>query len=251
MDKIDKFSPEVCEELGYYVYRLVDPTNGQTFYVGKGKNNRVFAHMNNALKNYNGENYIEKDEEKVSLKSDIIAKIKDAGLEVIPIIQAYRLTSEEAFKIEKVLIEVYSLGKLANIVGGQGDFSCANAITLKKEFSKKEYVDSPSNPKYIIIKTTDLAISERGDRYEATRSAWVLDLERAKKCPYVLSVTNGVVKDVYKVNEWHKSADRDRRIEFTGEVAEENIRKIFLDKKLPEEYRLKGAANPARYCKYC
>lgn len=45
MNGITGFNPEVCEELEYYVYRLVDPRNGQTFYVGKGKNNRVFAHF--------------------------------------------------------------------------------------------------------------------------------------------------------------------------------------------------------------
>ena len=54
---IKNFSPEVCEKLGYYVYRLIDPRNGQTFYIGKGKGNRVFAHVECALKNYNGENY--------------------------------------------------------------------------------------------------------------------------------------------------------------------------------------------------
>ncbi len=41
MEQISKFSPEVAKELKYYVYRLIDPRNGQTFYVGKGKNNRV------------------------------------------------------------------------------------------------------------------------------------------------------------------------------------------------------------------
>ena len=41
---ISSFSPEVIEQLQYYVYRLIDPRDGQTFYVGKGKGNRVFAH---------------------------------------------------------------------------------------------------------------------------------------------------------------------------------------------------------------
>lgn len=39
-----RFSEEVCERLGNYVYRLIDPRNGETFYVGKGRNNRVFDH---------------------------------------------------------------------------------------------------------------------------------------------------------------------------------------------------------------
>ena len=49
------FTPEVIEKLNYYVYRLIDPRNGQTFYIGKGKGNRVFAHVNEALKDYDGE----------------------------------------------------------------------------------------------------------------------------------------------------------------------------------------------------
>ncbi|WP_250481199.1 hypothetical protein [Caballeronia sp. GAOx1] len=27
------------------MYRLIDPRNGETFYVGKGKENRVFQHI--------------------------------------------------------------------------------------------------------------------------------------------------------------------------------------------------------------
>lgn len=37
-----KFPPGVTEMLNFYVYRLIDPRNGQTFYVGKGRGNRVF-----------------------------------------------------------------------------------------------------------------------------------------------------------------------------------------------------------------
>jgi hypothetical protein len=43
------FSPEAAEKIGLYVYRLIDPRNGHTFYVGKGKGNRVFQHCRNAL----------------------------------------------------------------------------------------------------------------------------------------------------------------------------------------------------------
>jgi uncharacterized protein len=39
------FPPEVAARLGTYVYRLIDPRSGETFYVGKGRGNRVFAHI--------------------------------------------------------------------------------------------------------------------------------------------------------------------------------------------------------------
>jgi len=47
--KIDRFSPEVEKEIGYYVYRLIDPRNGNVFYVGKGKGNQVFNHIKRTL----------------------------------------------------------------------------------------------------------------------------------------------------------------------------------------------------------
>ena len=40
-----QFSDAVSQKLGNYVYRLIDPRNGEAFYVGKGKGNRVFAHV--------------------------------------------------------------------------------------------------------------------------------------------------------------------------------------------------------------
>jgi len=36
-----KFTTEVIDKMKFYVYRLIDPRNGETFYVGKGKGNRV------------------------------------------------------------------------------------------------------------------------------------------------------------------------------------------------------------------
>ena len=83
MENIEKFSKEVCEELKYYVYRLIDPRNGNTFYVGKGKNNRVFAHAKGVLDNYEGENYTDNDEDEESTKIKIIKEIKSSGLNVI------------------------------------------------------------------------------------------------------------------------------------------------------------------------
>ena len=49
---IEQFTSDVEKALGHYVYRLIDPRNGETFYVGKGQGNRVFAHVSGALRAY-------------------------------------------------------------------------------------------------------------------------------------------------------------------------------------------------------
>ena len=250
MEELNKFSPEVCDELKYYVYRLVDPKNGQTFYVGKGKNNRVFAHANCALESYNDVDYIPEQDDDENLKYKTIREIKDSGLEVIYIIQKYGLEERDAFIIESTLIDAYSIDrKLTNKIKGFSSSEPTNAITLQRDLAAKEYVDSDSNPKYMIIKVKDYWLNQRKDRYDCTRSAWKLRPEVAKKYPYVLSVTGGIVREVYKVHEWHYCEGRSGRAEFTGEVAEPAVQKIFKGKRIPEEYRKKGQASPFLYCK--
>ena len=44
----NEFSKEVIEELKYYVYKLIDPRNGNVFYVGKGKGDRAYNGIRNS-----------------------------------------------------------------------------------------------------------------------------------------------------------------------------------------------------------
>ena len=248
---ITKFSPKTCEELKYYVYRLVDPRNGQTFYVGKGKNNRVFAHANIALKNFDGENYEYENDDEESLKLKQIRSIIASGLDVIYIIQKYGLTEKEAMLLESVLIDTYSLSNLTNKVKGFGADDCPiNAITLEKNHSVEEFKDSPNNPNYILIKIKDYWIEQRGGIYEAVRSDWKLNLNRAKKYPYVLAVVGGIVKEVYEVKNWQYACGKiGNKIEFDGVVAPKNVRDLFFNKRIPSRFRMKGMASPALYSK--
>lgn len=70
----DSFPSGVAEQLKWYVYRLIDPRNGETFYVGKGKDDRVFSHAKGQL---NGE-----DEGISDPKLRRIKDVRSAGLEV-------------------------------------------------------------------------------------------------------------------------------------------------------------------------
>ena len=249
MNQIISFSPEVCDKLKYYVYRLIDPRNGNTFYVGKGKNNRVFAHVACALADYDNVNYDFKTDKEENLKYQTIRAIHDAGLEVIHIIQRYGLTEHDALVIESALIDVYCLEQLTNTIKGHYSNEPENAITLEKKLSAKEFDESKIPCSFMVIKVKNYMVEQRGGRYEATRSAWCVNPTEARKYQYVLSVTNEMVCEVYKVHEWHYCYGTCGRAEFTGEKAEENIRNLFIDKKTPEKYRKKGQANPCLYGK--
>lgn len=243
---ISSFSPEVIEQLQYYVYRLIDPRDGQTFYVGKGKGNRVFAHVNDAMKAFNGETYEEELEDSVSLKIQQIRDIKNAGLEVIHVIQRYGLSSDEAFEVEAALIDAY--GQLTNIQGGHAsDRGVNSADVLERELSYKEYSE-PDFP-YIIIKINNKKLEEReNDIYETVRSAWKINVEKAKRYKYCFAVLNGVVKNIFTIEGWQEDHQgRTGRFEFYGKEAPSDIRKMFVDKKIPQSYRKKGMASPVLY----
>jgi hypothetical protein len=251
---ITSFTKETCEQLKYYVYRLIDPRNGLTFYVGKGKGNRVFAHVNCALKDYKGENYIKKDEADENLKIQLIKDINDNGLEVMHIIHRFGMDQKTAYEVEGALIDAYP--SLTNLANGHhnSDNGISNVEEIHNRFSKTEYVDSLDNPRYIIIKTTkwrldDLEGSYAERLYFATRHCWKISPRNAKKHPYVLSVIDGVVKEVYKVEKWNLVNDGRGRYEFEGQVAEPEIRNIFLEHRIPQKYRKRGQASPVLYSK--
>ncbi len=237
------FSPEVCEKLGYYVYRLIDPRNGQTFYIGKGKGNRVFAHVNCALKNFNKKDSLE---DKISAKYEQIREIKNVGLEVIHVIQRHGLTENEALEVEAALIDCFS--GLTNLQSGyNSDRSVNNAETLEHIYSLEPYKE-PDDIKYMIIKTTNERMNNdcNGNLYDAVRYSWKVSKSRADKVKYVLGVINGVVKEIYEVEKW-QLADNGVRYEFIGKPAPDEIRDYFVNKRIPEKYSKKGAANPVQY----
>ena len=77
---MQSFPSEVAEKLKTYVYRLIDPRNGETFYVGKGKGNRVFAHIRAE---------IESDDPGEKLRR--IQEIRSTGFDVAHVIHRHGL----------------------------------------------------------------------------------------------------------------------------------------------------------------
>lgn len=256
---IEEFSPEVHEKLKYYVYRLVDPRNGKTFYVGKGKGNRVFQHATSVDpdKFYKENTDFEPTEDnKDPAKIKKIAEIKHSGLDVIHIIQRWGMSDTTAFEVESAFIDYFGLEHLTNKQKGHGDeHGMRWTDDLNKELSAKPFEDyDPKNPtkcpKFILIKINDYSINlKNNDIYEAVRASWRINPDIANKYPYVLAVRYGIVIGVYQINEkgWKKTADG-KRAYFEGSEAPDKIKKLFIDKRNPERFRKKGLSNPCLYC---
>ncbi len=233
------FSPEVGEKLACYVYRLIDPRNGETVYVGKGKRNRVFEHVQGALES-------DDPSEKLNRIRDIIA----SGFEVNHVIHRHGLDDATAFEVEAALIDAYP--GLANIVSGAGsnDFGVMHADEISRRY---EAVEAKFHHKAIMITINNTATEQ--SVYDATRYAWVIDIKRAKRAEFVLAVRNGIIVAVFKPDAWYP-ADAEyfpgfqpipSRSGFVGSVASDEISEKYVHKRVPDKYRKKGAANPIRY----
>ena len=248
---IDSFSNETINEIGYYVYRLVDPRNGQTFYVGKGKGNRVFQHVNRVPMDLDEEEKQSNDDDPRKYK--IIREIQEAGLEVIHLIQRWGLTEQEAFQVESALIDAYQ--GLSNIQKGHHhENGVCNVTELEDRFKKPVY-EEPEDFHYMIIKVKHWRLeeleSESDDllnvRYEATRGNWKIKPKSTADYPFAFSVTDGVVREVFEIESWEQVPSG--RYKFTGKTAPKAILDRFVGKRIPDYYSQKGMASPVLYSK--
>lgn len=140
------FSTNTKIKIKYYVYRLIDPRNGETFYVGKGKGDRVFQHVRGAIE-FTDDDY----EDKASAKITRINEIIREGLDVIHVIQRYGLDEATAFEVEAALIDCFP--GLTNMQGGykSQERGVSNAESIEKKYSLSVY-EEPDDIDYMIIK---------------------------------------------------------------------------------------------------
>jgi uncharacterized protein len=235
------FSPHVAHKLKNYVYRLVDPRTGETFYVGRGVGNRVFAHVRE--KSAAGE--------EASEKLDRIRDIQRTGFEVVHIIHRHGLTDRQAREVEAALIDAYA--HALNEVGGFGvERGLRHVDQVVRFYDAKE---AKFRHKAVLI-TVNRSLAEKGDVYEGVRYAWKLDPARAGRAQFVMALDRGLIVGVFKPERWMKATPenfpgtahaRRGRWGFVGRPASPAIRRQYMHRRLPPSMRKQGAANPVRY----
>lgn len=236
------FPIEVINRLNYYVYRLIDPRNGQTFYVGKGIGNRVFSHAKGEAEN---------DVDELSEKLKRIREIKNDGFEVAHIIHRHGLDEKTALEVEASLIDAYP--EASNKVAGHysDERGIMHAQQVIEQYQAKE-IDFQHK---VLMISVNRSATEADNVYEAVRFAWKLNAKKAQESDFVLALQQGLVIGVFKPIEWLEATelnfpgreDRPGRWGFVGEEARDDIKKLYLRTRLPDSMRKKGAANPVRY----
>lgn len=257
---IDRFNDEICDDLGCYVYRLIDPRTAHTFYVGKGTGNRVFAHakgeLDDILRKESGSREILED--CVSLKSSQIRDIMQQGLEVISVIHRHGMDKKTAFEVEAALMDVYPA--LTNAQGGyaSNQRGCMSPEEVITRYGLPAITDAP-NEKLILLNINSL--ENRYDCnavYEQTRLAWRANIKRAESAKYVLGVERGVVRGVFIADKWEKALqanfpgrlqeDMPSRIGFHGRPADDVWSELVGDRGKRIAVRaMKHVQNPVRY----
>jgi uncharacterized protein len=240
----DMFPPGVIERLKTYVYRLIDPRNGETFYVGKGKGNRVFAHIRD-------EQGIEGDD--LDNKMKRIRQIRLAGFEVAHVIHRHGMEDATAFEVESALMDAYP--GLTNEAGGVGgnEFGAMHAQEIIREYAAEPAVFRHDA---ILISVNRSAVAA-SSLYEATRYAWKISPTKARKAEVVLATVQGIIKGAFVADEWLEATganfpgrqDVPGRYGFNGHDAPKEIQRAYVGKRVPDDYRKRGAANPIKYAK--
>jgi len=239
---VESFPPEVAAKLKTYVYRLIDPRNGETFYIGKGKGDRVFAHIRLEHTKLEGD--------EVDNKVRRIRDIHLSGFDVGHVIHRHGMDDATAFEVEASLIDAYP--GVTNIVGGAGslEYGAMHALGIIKRYSA---APAKFQHKAVLISVNVSAMEK--SLYDATRYAWKISPAKARQADVVLATRQGLIVGAFVADEWKEATERNfpgqtarpGRFGFVGHDAPAELRDLYVGKRVPDEYRKKGAANPIKY----
>ncbi|SDN61158.1 hypothetical protein SAMN04487897_103336 [Paenibacillus sp. yr247] len=238
---VTQFSKQVIDELKYYVYIYSDPDTEEIFYVGKGKGNRVFSHLNEQT-----------ESEKIKKINAIRGNGKEPKIEIL----LHGIDDEiTALKVEASVIDLLGKDRLTNKVRGwQSALYGRIEISKLVSYYERESIEIPE--KAILIRINQLFRFGMSDieLYDATRGIWKVGQDR-EKVDYAFSIFDGIIQQVYKIEKWFPAGttfstrgalNDPGRFEFVGKIADADIINKYIGKSV-EHYFPKNSQNPIMY----
>lgn len=246
------FPKSIHEKLAFYVYIYVDTSNNleKVVYVGKGKGNRCFDHLDLS------------DVKSKNIKS----LIKSGNLRIDVLVHG--INEETAIKVEAAVIDLVGIEPLLNKQRGHGSkvYGRITSDDLIAKLKPRESLDSKDfEDDCILIRITKRYYSTMSpiDLYEWTRGIWRASMSSCEKAKYALAINDGIVREVYLVAGWFHAGETiqnregydpfeenyeqdSERVEFVGRLADDDIREKYIAKDVSNLWS-NGAQNPITY----
>jgi hypothetical protein len=208
--------------LGFYVYALRDPRDGEVFYVGKGKGERLLQHVTESGKNPLSE--------KAKLKR--IIEIETNGFKVEHLFLRTGLTEDVAFAIEQAVIDAFlanratsnGVSKLTNLVAGHEHHELGLA-SLETVLARHAKAKTPSiEEPVLVLKLNRLWEPDMNPEalLKVSQGVWGVGKEIREKAQIALVISFGIIRGVYEIDRdgWKpasKAKDKGKWI-FTGRI---------------------------------
>lgn len=214
-----KLSQSTIEKLNYYVYALIDPRTNKVFYVGKGKGNRIYAHVE-------ASELVDANE---VVKIARIREIRAARKNVQHVVIRHGLTEEEAFAVEAAVIDyVESVQKLqlTNLMSGHytAEAGIRTIEDIEIQYEAKPAVFKEPMMLIRVNRHYKHGITPKA-LYNVTRQHWRVG-PRAFQIKYACAVYLGIIREVYEIKSWTSTEiiNGHQRHGFTGRIASKEIR---------------------------
>jgi hypothetical protein len=237
MEDITEFSQTTKENIGYYVYCLIDPRNNEIFYIGKGCGNRVFDHQ---------------QEEGNNPKNIRIKDIQNSGKDIKKYIIRFGLTEGEAFHLEAALIDIFSSPtwsnrQLLNIMRGHNvlDHGMKSVDEIEAYFCVDD-INKKDIKHNVLIVNINKTYATLNDIYESTRKSWIIGENSRANIDLVISEYKGIFRKIYKPTKWYKdqTSPKGNRWMFDGEDVS-NKYPQYINKR--NNFKKRGNRSPAQF----
>lgn len=205
----------------------MNPITDEIFYIGKGKDNRCFSHLN------------DKKENEKTLR---IQNIRSLGFNPKIEILAFGLSEDVALRVEAAAIDLIGVKNLSNLQRGHksDDVGRKTLEDLVALFENKEVDKFHENIVLVRINKSYKSGMPASELYEYTRGIWKIGESTRNSVQYACSVYAGIIREIYKIEKWfpagstfyaHRKDITSRvesgRFEFVGNIAPDLIRKRY------------------------